>query len=223
MEALFGSLVSTSDLAGEFADRVIEAFHTRPEENFTMALTGVGNVETCYKRLADLGSREIDWWRVDVYWTEDFCVSRDEPGSSYRVVMENLLQRVGAANAVYPLDCTSGAQSYQLRLADLGKLDLVVLSLRPDGGLAGLPPVFDPSQSEPGELVCQIEEADGNPGVLTLTPAGLSRARLAIVTVAGDGPKAAFDALLRGKADKASPALSLRAERVLWMVAQEPS
>ena len=64
---MIGSLVVVDDVPAEFSERVIEAFHSRPNENFSIALSGGETARRCYERLADVGGTQLDWWKVDVY------------------------------------------------------------------------------------------------------------------------------------------------------------
>src|SRR5436853_7255633 len=127
-----GELIVVDDVPGEFAERVIEAFHTRPEEEFSLAVSGGSTARRCYERRATDGAEQIDWWAVDVYWGDERCVPADSPDSNYRLAREALLERVGAANAVYPMRCEEGTDAYQLRLGELGHVDLVHLGLGAD-------------------------------------------------------------------------------------------
>ena len=65
---------------------------------------------------------QIDWWKVDVYWGDERCVPLDDPDSNYRLAREALLDRVGAANATFPMRCAEGPDPYQLRLGELGRV-----------------------------------------------------------------------------------------------------
>src|ERR671926_288165 len=47
-----GEVIVVEDVPGEFSERVIEAFHTRPGEGFSMALSGGETARRCYERLA---------------------------------------------------------------------------------------------------------------------------------------------------------------------------
>ena len=118
-----GSLIVVDDVAAEFAERVIEAFHSRPADGFSIALSGGDTARQCYERLADDAGTQIDWWKVDVYWGDERCVPPGDDDSNERLVREALLDRVGAANAVYPMRCDEGPDAYQLRLGELGRLD----------------------------------------------------------------------------------------------------
>jgi 6-phosphogluconolactonase len=211
-----GELVVVDDVAGEFAERVIEAFIGRPAEVFTLALSGGETARHCYERLADAGGAQIDWWRVDVYWGDERCVPTDDPDSNYRLAREALLDRVGAVNANYPMRCEEGSDAYHQRIGQLGRIDLVHLGLGSDGHTASLFPDSSGLVSDPGRLVALNEDPSGrNPHRrMTLTYAGIERARLAIVTVAGE-EKA--DALARVQAGEDLPATHIRAENLVWL------
>ncbi|HET7720922.1 MAG TPA: 6-phosphogluconolactonase, partial [Acidimicrobiales bacterium] len=160
---------------------------------------------------------QIDWWKVDVYWGDERCVPLDHESSNYRLGREALLERVGAVNANYPMRCEEGADPYQLRLGELGRLDLVHLGLGADGHTASLFPGSAALDADPGRLVVMNEDPSGrNPHPrMTLTFAGIARARLALVTVSGEGKR---DALARVAADDPHcPGTHIRADRVVWI------
>jgi 6-phosphogluconolactonase len=212
-----GSLIVVDDVAAEFAERVIEAFHSRPADTFSLALSGGETARNCYERLAADGGTQIDWWKVDVYWGDERCVPLDDPESNYRLGREALLDRVGAANAHYPMRCDEGPDPYQLRVGELGKFDVVHLGLGPDGHTASLFPESAALSADPGRLVVMNEDPlEHNPHRrMTLTYSGIARARLVLVTVAGEGKR---DALARVAAgDPSAPASSIEAERIVWL------
>ena len=74
-----GELVVVDDVPGEFAERVIEAFHSRPGDAFSLGLSGGETARRCYERLAADGAEQIDWWAVDVYWGDERCVAARRP------------------------------------------------------------------------------------------------------------------------------------------------
>ena len=80
-----GELLVVDDVPGEFAERVIEAFHSRPGEDFSLALSGGETARRCYERLATIGGEQIDWWQVDVYWGDERCVPPDHEESNERL------------------------------------------------------------------------------------------------------------------------------------------
>jgi 6-phosphogluconolactonase len=215
---VYGDLVVVEDVPGEFAERVIEAFHARPHDAFSCAVSGGSLARSCYERLADDAGSQIDWWKVDVYWGDERCVPLDDPASNYRIVREALLERVGAVNANYPMRCDEGPDPYQLRLGELGRVDLIHLGMGPDGHTASLFPGSPALDADPGRLVVMNHDPSGrNPYErMTLTLAGIARARLALVTAAGEAKR---EALARVAAnDPAMPASLIRADRVLWIV-----
>jgi len=141
---VYGDLVVVEDVPGEFAERVIEAFHARPHDAFSFAVSGGDLARRSYERLADDAGSQIDWWKVDVYWGDERCVPLDHADSNYRLVREALLERVGAVNANYPMRCEQGPDPYQLRLGELGRFDLIHLGMGPDGHSASLFPGSPP-------------------------------------------------------------------------------
>ena len=74
----------------------------------------------------------------------------EHEGSNYRLVRESLLARVGAVNANYPMRCEEGADPYQLRLGELGRIDVVHLGLAPTGTPRRCSPAPPPSTPTPG-------------------------------------------------------------------------
>ena len=218
MPGVQGELVVVDDVPGEFAERVIEAFHSRPHDAFSFAVSGGDLARRSYERLADDAGSQIDWWNVDVYWGDERCVPLDDESSNYRLVREALLEKVGAVNANYPMRCDEGPDPYQLRLGELGRFDVVHLGMGPDGHTASLFPASAALDADPGRLVVMNEDPSGrNPHTrMTLTFAGIARARLALVTVTGEAKR---EALARAAADDpAIPAAHIRADRVLWIV-----
>jgi 6-phosphogluconolactonase len=214
---MHGEMVIVDDVPGEFAERVIEAFHRRPHDGFSFALSGGQTARRCYERLADDAGNQIDWWKVDVYWGDERCVPLDHPDSNYRLGREALLERLGAVNANYPMRCDDGPDPYQLRLGELGRLDVVHLGLGPDGHTASLFPGSPALDADPGRLVVMNDDPNGrNPHKrMTLTFAGIARARLVLVTVCGKGKR---EVMARVAAGADLPACRIHADQVLWLV-----
>jgi 6-phosphogluconolactonase len=207
--AIPGELLVVDDVPAAFASQLIEAFRTRPRDTFSIALSGGETARACYECVADTAGTQIDWWKVDVYWGDERCVPHDHEDSNYRLAREALLDRVGAANATHLMRCAEGPDPYQLRLGDLGRIDVVHLGLGTDGHTASLFPGSPALDADPGRLVAMNEER------MTLTFAGIARANLAIVTVAG-GEKA--EALAAVAATDELPGSRIEAERVVWLV-----
>jgi 6-phosphogluconolactonase len=209
-------LAVVDDVPGEFAERVIEAFHSRPNERFALALSGGETARRCYERLAEDAGTQIDWWKVDVYWGDERCVPHDHEDSNYRLAREALLDRVGAANATHLMRCAE-VDAYQLRIGDLGRFDLIHLGLGPDGHTASLFPESAALEADPGRLVTLNSDPLGNNPYerMTLTFAGISRARQVIFTVMGQEKAEALARVARGDD---VPAAKVKAERCCWLV-----
>jgi len=215
--AIPGSLVVTDDVAGAFAQHTIDAFRTRPLDTFSLALSGGSTARACYERLAQDAGTQLDWWKVDVYWGDERCVPHDHHDSNYRLARESLLDRVGAANAAHLMRCAEGADPYQLRLGDLGQIDLVHLGMGSDGHTASLFAGSAALDADPGRLVAMNDDPEGNNRYqrMTLTFAGIARARLVLVTVCGQEKAATMAAL---EAGDDLPAARIEGDQVIWLV-----
>lgn len=215
-----GELTVVDDLGRAFADLVISAYESRPDEMFSFALSGGTTARPCYERLAEESTDAVDWLSVNIYWGDERCVPADHPDSNQLLGRQALLEKVGAANAVYPMNCEEGPDAYQLRLGEIGKLDVIHLGLGPDGHTASLFPGSDALDADPGQLVALNEDRTGrNPyRRMTLTFSGIARSRLVVFTVAGAGKRDALKAVMDG-ADL--PAARVTADRVVWLVDEE--
>lgn len=213
-----GELLVVEDVPAEFSERVIEAFHSRPDEAFNFAVSGGDTARRCYERLAAEGADQIDWWQVDVYWGDERCVAPDDADSNERLVREALLQRVGAANAVYPMRCDEGPDPYQQRVAEVGKFDVIHLGMGPCGHTASLFPDSTGLEAYPGRLVVVNTDPHGrNPHErMTFTFSAIARGRLVIVTIEGEEKREAFARVRDG--DPAMPASHITGDHVLWLV-----
>jgi 6-phosphogluconolactonase len=217
-----GELIVVDDLPGAFAAHVMSAFEGRPEELFGLALSGGSTARPCYERLAADSVDVIDWLSVNVYWGDERCVPPDHPDSNQLLGRQSLLERVGAANSVFPMSCEEGPDAYQLRLGEIGKLDVIHLGLGPDGHTASLFPNSPALHADPGQLVAGNEDPSGrNPYPrLTLTFSGIARSRLVLFTVAGEHKRATLQAVIDG-ADL--PAARVTSDRVIWLVDRDAS
>jgi 6-phosphogluconolactonase len=212
-----GELVVVDDVPAAFANEVISEFAERPGEEFDIALSGGETARACYERLAVDGARAIDWLVVNFFWGDERCVPPQHADSNELLGRQALLERVGAANAVYPMRCDDGLDAYQLRLGEVGQLDVVHLGMGADGHTASLFPGSKALDADPGQLVSFNEDPSGrnkHPR-MTLTYAGIARARLVIFTVVGEAKRAAMEAVYAGED---LPAARVRAGRVLWLV-----
>jgi 6-phosphogluconolactonase len=212
-----GELIVVDDLAGAFAAQVMMAFERRPDELFALALSGGSTARPCYERLATESADVIDWLSVNIYWGDERCVPPESPESNQALGRQALLERVGAANAVYPMSCEEGPDAYQLRLGEIGELDVIHLGLGLDGHTASLFPNSPALNADPGQLVARNEDPSGRHSYarLTLTYSGIARSRLVVFTVAGARKRAALQAVVDGVD---LPAGRVTSDRVIWLV-----
>lgn len=214
---MHGELKVVDDVPGAFAAAVVASFAAKGAGGFSLAVCGGQTARACYERLARDGADAIDWWDVDVYWGDERCVAPDHPDSNQLLVRRALLERVGAANSVHPMRCEEGPDPYQMKVGELGHFDVVHLGLGPDGHIASLFPGSPALDADPGRLVVFNTDAKGRHPYwrMTLTYAGLARARLIIFTVTGASKAPAMRAVLD---DADVPATRVRAQRILWLV-----
>ena len=213
-----GEVIVVDDVAAEFAERVVEAFHGRPDDGFSLVLSGGPTARRCYERLAADAGDQIDWWQVDVYWGDERCVPPEHDDSNERLVREALLERVGAANAVYPMRCEDGPDPYQQRIAQAGRLDVVHLGLGPDGHTASLFP-YAPTLRE-GERRAVAAEPGLEPFVdrVTMTVPMLGAAALVVFLVAGGSKAEAARRAFAEPSDSGTPASLVRGVRTLALL-----
>ncbi|MBK5222340.1 MAG: 6-phosphogluconolactonase [Acidimicrobiia bacterium] len=211
-----GELVVVDDVAQAFAERVVEAFRERPNEEFRIALSGGETARRCYERLATVGADTIDWWKVDIYWGDERAVPLDHHESNYCLARESLLEKVGAANMVYPMECELGADPYQFRIGELDAIDVIHLGLGSDGHTASLFPGSPALDADPGRLVVMNHDPSGNNPLerMTLTFSGIQRGRLVLVTVEGEQKS---EALARVAAGDDIPAARVTAPELVWL------
>ena len=212
-----GELIVVDEVATAFAERVVDAFEHRPDEGFTIALSGGDTARRCYEALADQARDRIDWWKVDFYWGDERAVPLDHPDSNYRLAREALLERIGGANMVHPMECDRGPDPYHLQVGELGVFDVVHLGLGPDGHTASLFADSPALDADPGRLVVMNHDPSGtNPYErMTFTFSAIARSRLALVTVSGEEVRDAVAALRRGDD---VPASRLDAPKLVWLV-----
>lgn len=214
-----GELQVVDDVPAAFAREFVASFQGRPGEEFDVALSGGETARACYERLAD-DAHAVDWLCVNVFWGDERCVPPNDPDSNELLARQALLERVGAANAVYPMRCDDSIDAYQLRLGEVGQFDLIHLGVGPDGHTASLFPGSPALDADPCLLVTFNEDPSGlnKHRRMTLTFAGIARARLVVFTVAGEAKRPAMERIYAGED---LPAARVKAGRVLWLVDRE--
>jgi 6-phosphogluconolactonase len=181
--------------------------------------------------LALAGHGGIAWPRVEVYFTDDCCLPDGDARRTLAVARESLLSPRGVpADRVHPMladgsDAPGAAAAYAARLAALGSppvLDLVLVDLASDGGVAAVTPGSAAAGSAEPVAVVAATEVTVEPRVarITLTPTALRSARRVIVTATGATRAAAVASALREPVDVVRrPAQAiLPSDTVSWFV-----
>lgn len=176
----------------------------------TVALAGGSTPRATYERVSQAS---FDWRGVEVFFGDERCVPRDDPGSNYRMAHTALLSKVLArVHRMRGESCDAEGYEAELRSVfgdQLPRFDLVLLGLGEDGHTASLFP-GDAALDERVRWVVEVERPDYKR--LTLTLPVLSAARAAMFLVTGEPKRAALRQLLKGED---IPAARVEAERVV--------
>jgi 6-phosphogluconolactonase len=167
----------------------------------TVALCGGSSPAPVYAALA----RELDWRGVGLYFGDERCVPPDHGDSTYRLVMENLVNPVpGAKPNVFRLqgearDLEAEARRYDDLLPE--SLDLAIQGMGPDGHTASLFP-GGAALGERQRRVVHVADSPKPPrDRLTLTPPVLDAARDTVMLVRGADKAEAVARALGGPLD----------------------
>ena len=215
---MHGSLVIVDDVPGEFAERVIEAFHIRAERHVLdrpvrrphgpALLRAARRRRRHADRLVEgrrlLGRRALRAPRRPRLELPAGPRGAARPGRARPTPPT----RCAATRAPIPTSCGSASSAGST-------------SCTSGSAPTGTPPRCSPtrrrSTADPGRLVAMNEDPSGrNPHPrMTLTFAGIARARLVVVTVMGEEKREALKRRGRGRPDV--PASHVRADKVVWL------
>jgi len=216
-----GELHVVDDVCSAFADLVVSQVASglarAPAQPFSLVLSGGSTARSCYELLAS--RHALDWGRIECLVGDERCVPPDDPDANQKMIRDALVDRVEPRPRLIPMDC--GAEdAYEKVIAARAHLDLVHLGLGPDGHTASLFPGSGALLGPPDRLVVRNVDPSGrncHPR-LTLTLAGIGRARLVVFTVAGEDKHEAMSRVL-GHEDL--PATRVHADRVVWLCDRE--
>ncbi|MCS6803050.1 MAG: 6-phosphogluconolactonase [Chloroflexota bacterium] len=209
-----------AELASAAAQRIAHLAHAAVDAMgvFRIALAGGSTPRATYEGLVCEPFRsQIDWSKVEVFWSDERAVPPDHPASNYRMAVETLLAHVPIPpHSVYRMpadqtDLAAAAAAYEATLrhvfgtpAGIPVFDVILLGLGEDGHTASLFPrsrqlrsgdrlVVDGDPPSPGT-------AGSSPDVrrLTFTPRLINAARERIFLVAGKSKAAAVRNVLCG-------------------------
>ncbi|GHO95557.1 6-phosphogluconolactonase [Reticulibacter mediterranei] len=177
---------------------------------FTLALSGGNTPKKLYGLLAsEPYVSQIDWNLVEIFWSDERCVSPDSPDSNYHMAQEVFLSKVPIpANQIHRTpadeadrDAASEAYAREMRNVfgtnGVPKFDLIQLGMGPEGHTASLFP-HQASLHEQQRLVMPVSVPKPPPARLTFTPPLLNAAAHILFLVTGADKEEAVQAVLEG-------------------------
>lgn len=184
------------DVAAQIETAIDGALRAR--DRALVVLTGGATIPPVYERLAR--SAEIEWNKVELFWSDERCVPPDDPDSNYGMAREALLAPAGIpAHNVHRFDGENpdrerSALGYETEIEaalddDDPRFDLIVLGMGADAHVASLfpgHPLIDENERWTG--VVSADDFDiPQPAIdrLTLTPRALHATREVLLVVTG--------------------------------------
>ena len=166
---------------------------------FLTAFSGGSTPNRLYQILAGAPYRaQVDWGRVHVFWGDERCVPKDDPGSSYFQAWQALLVHVNIPDenihrVQSELEPAAAALEYARTLERFSapplswpRFDLVLLGMGDDGHTASLfpgSPVDDPSPA----IAVTANYQDRPANRVSLTPRVFNSAHSVLFLVSGSG------------------------------------
>jgi 6-phosphogluconolactonase len=211
----------------------------RSSGRFAVALSGGSTPAPLYALLATSSyAARVEWARVHVFWSDERCVSPDDPASNYRMARDRLLDRVpvpalqvhrmrgedepAQAAAAYEqvLRMAFGTPAGPPRTTPGARFDLLLLGLGHDGHTASLFP-GTPALRECERWVVGHRVPLAPSGRVTITARVIQAAAEVLFLVAGAPKASILHRVLEGPYEpEALPAQTIapRAGRLRWLV-----
>jgi 6-phosphogluconolactonase len=193
--------------AEEAARLAAERLAEQARPGGSVVLTGGSTPRRAYELAAEL---EPNWGRVELWWGDERCVPPEDERSNFGMAKAALLDRLeqqpGAIHRMQgELGSQSGADEYARELDGVGRFDLVLLGLGPDGHVASLFPNFATLNVIDRTVVGS--EAGHEPFVdrITLTLPRLCDTRELLFLVAGEDKAEAIKRAFAGTPSQETP------------------
>jgi 6-phosphogluconolactonase len=184
--------LAAAQLFSESASQAIAA-----RGRFLAALSGGGTPGHLYQLLAGAPYRDqIDWQKTHIFWGDERCVPRDDPGNNYFQARRALLDHVNIpADHVHrvqsdlvparaALDYARTLKQFSAPPLNWPRFDLVLLGMGDDGHTASLFPGSAVEMSEP--VIAVTANYQGRPAErVSLTPLVFNSARRIIFLISG--------------------------------------
>ena len=154
--------------------------------SFSVALSGGSTPKKLYEYLKHYprAESEIDWSKVNFFWSDERAVPLDHPESNYRMAMSFFNKEPFDVARKFPMpafeeDKEKAAKLYETQIKKFcndGRFDLVLLGIGEDGHTASLFPGTEALHNEK-DLVCSLFVPEKNSYRMTLTFTCINNAR----------------------------------------------
>ncbi|KAI7832894.1 hypothetical protein BX661DRAFT_178745 [Kickxella alabastrina] len=199
---------------------------------FTIAFSGGSLPTSVAKYLKD--NQTIDFSKWYVFWADERCVDYDSADSNYKLVKEELLDKLSnkiPAAQIIPIseslvnDSEAAAADYQEQLVSVfgdqktPVFDCILLGIGPDGHTCSLFPGF-PQLNEKSKWVVHIDDSPKPPSSrITLTYPVVNNAKKVVFVVTGAGKSQTIKQIVDDKDDsKPATRVALPKGTVYWFV-----
>jgi 6-phosphogluconolactonase len=193
----FTILATAEEVAEDAAATIAEALRGGGR---TLVLTGGTSPVRTYQLLSEL---DVEWGRVTVLFGDERCVPPLDEESNYRLVKENLLDRVNPATVhriPAELGPDVGADLYAEVLVEAAPFDVVLLGVGEDGHVnslfpghkalraTGLTAGIHDSPKPPPQRVTMTFEAIRDAKLIVIIAAGVGKAKAVAMARRGESP-----------------------------------
>ena len=200
-----------------------------------VALTGGSIAEHIHAEIARLApDSDVDWSRVEFFWGDERFAATDSPDRNASDARHSFLDRVGvdparvhevpSSDEVATVDDAATAYAHTVRSVGVGRFQLVMLGVGPDGHVASLFPGHPQLDARDAIAVPVTDSPKPPPERVSLTFEALNRADEVWFVVSGlDKAEAVGKALAANPPDVHEiPAAGVRGERATtWFLDHE--
>ena len=158
---------------------------------FSLVLSGGSTPAPIYE---SLGTMNLDWEQINIFWGDERCVPPDHPDSNYKMAQETLLRNASIPSRnIFRIkgeeDPTTAAMLYRKEIKKFftgrePRFDLVLLGLGEDGHIASLFP-GSPALAEKSDWVVETQHPASGLGRISLTYPAILSARNIFFLVQG--------------------------------------
>ncbi len=178
---------------------------------FLAALSGGGTPKPFHELLATTPYRDqIDWKYTHIFWGDERCVPKDDPGNNYFQAKQAFLDYVplpaeNIHRVISELEPDAAADEYARQLTEFAerpynwpRFDLVILGMGDDGHTASLFPGSQVDVASP-TIAVTANYQDRPARRVSLTPLVFNAARRVVFLVSGQSKSEALARILHGE------------------------